>query len=149
MAACIFFGHRSTDTTYAKVLAQQIEFLICNYGVDTFYVGNQGNFDFMVLCALREMQSKYSYIQYFVVLAYMPGKKQKEEENIKYYETIYPDGLETVPRRFAISFRNKWMIQHSEYVIACVYYSSSGAGQFVRYAKNKKKTVINLTELSK
>ena len=152
MASCTFFGHRTVRNGYTNSLIQQIELLICNCGVDTFYVGNQGDFDHMALCALRKIQRKYPGIHYFVVLAYMPGKKKKGreeyEECIQEHETIYLDGIEKVPRRFAISYRNKWMVLRSEYIISCVYFSSGGAAQFVNFAKNKGKKIISLADLS-
>lgn len=142
------FGHRSISDMYKKYLTEQIEYLICECGVDTFYVGNQGNYDNMVLNVLRKIKIKYSNIQYFVVLAYMPGVKNvKKKDVIDYQETIYPEGLEKVPVRFAIPWRNKWMVHQSEYVIACVRGFSGGAAQFVKYAVNQKKTVINLIDL--
>lgn len=150
MASCTFLGHRTACNGYTNSLVQQIELLIRNYGVDTFYVGNHGSFDHMVLCALRMVKRKYSGIRYFVVLAYIPGKMKKgREEHIEAHETIYPDGIETVPLRFAISYRNKWMILRSEYVILCIYFSSGNAAQFVNFARNKGKKIINLADLSK
>ena len=42
---------------------------------------------------------------YHVVLAYMP-EKQREFDTTDYSETILPDGIETVPKRFAIEYNN-------------------------------------------
>ena len=58
--------------------------------------------------------------------------------------TIYPEGLETVPKRFAISWRNKWMIQESDVVVTYITHSWGGAAQFADLAKRKKKRVINI-----
>lgn len=38
------------------------------------------------------------------------------------------------------------MVNNSDFVIAYVKYNSGGAAQFVKYAKNQKKTVINIAE---
>jgi len=46
--------------------------------------------------ALGELKRKYPHIRYFEVLAYLP-KSQPE------HETLLPEGIETVPPRFAIS----------------------------------------------
>ena len=42
------------------------------------------------------------------------------DTDISDIETIYPEGLEYTPRRFAISKRTQWMVQQSDYVIAYV-----------------------------
>ena len=72
----------------------------------------------------------------------MPTKKNNDIPST--VETIYPDGLEKVPRRFAISQRNKWMLTQSDTVITYVEYRSSGAGQFKELAEKKGKRIIEL-----
>ena len=44
MLACTFFGHRDCYSLDEQVLIDAIEDLI-RKGVDTFYVGNQGQFE--------------------------------------------------------------------------------------------------------
>lgn len=95
--------------------------------------------------ALEELQQQYPQISYGVVLAYLPQKKDVYEEKVP---TIYPEGLEFVPKRFAICKRNEWMIQQSDYVVAYVIGSSGGAATSVQYAKKKNKIIIHLAENS-
>ena len=57
---------------------------------------------------------------------------------------MYPEGIETVPKRFAISWRNKWMIQKSDYVITYIVYSWGGAAKFADLSKRVNKIVINI-----
>ena len=45
---CTFFGHRDTPRIAELILKEKIIYLIENKNVDKFYVGNNGNFDFMV-----------------------------------------------------------------------------------------------------
>lgn len=125
----------------------QIENLITEYGVNVFYVGNNGQFDHLVAAVLRELKSRHPQISYSIVLAYLP-EREKEHNQLSYTETIYPEGLEDTPSRFAISKRNKWMVQQSEYVIAYVEHSFGGAAQFTEYARKKHRTVINLADLT-
>ena len=70
-------------------------------------------------------------------LAYMPKRNKIDTD------TIYPEGLETVPRRFAIIKRNEWMIEHSDTVITYVRHSG-GAETFSSLAKRKGKRVIEV-----
>ena len=47
MAACTFFGHRDCPESIKGNLKKEIERLICDQQVDTFYVGTQSGFDRM------------------------------------------------------------------------------------------------------
>ena len=125
----------------------QVENLITEYGVNVFYVGNNGQFDYLVAEVLRKLKSRNPQISYSIVLAYLP-EREKEHNQLSYTETIYPEGLEDTPPRFAISKRNKWMVMQSDYVIAYVEHSFGGAAQFTEYARKKHKTVINLADLT-
>ena len=77
MGACTFFGHRDCPSSIKGKLHKEIERLICNHGVDTFYVGTQGSFDRMAYAALVELRQRYRYIKVYRVLAYMPKPSQR------------------------------------------------------------------------
>ena len=70
MAVCTFFGHRDCPETIKPYLREVLTHLIINQEVDTFYVGNQGQFDGIVRSVLRELEQVYPEIHYAVVLAY-------------------------------------------------------------------------------
>ena len=72
MPCCTFFGNRDTPREMEGELIRVLLELIEKYAVDTFYVGNQGNFDYMVIQQLRRLKMRYTHIRYAVVLAYMP-----------------------------------------------------------------------------
>ena len=135
---CTFFGHRDTPKEKEPILKSTLKDLIVNKDVNVFYVGNNGKFDSMVCTVLTELSSVYP-IKYYIVLSYVPKQKTENSER-----TILPEGIETVPLRFAISYRNKWMIEQSDYVVTCVSRSWGGAAQFKELAEKKGKTVINI-----
>lgn len=54
---------------------------------------------------------------------------------------MLPEGIERVPKRFAISWRNNWMLEHSDYVVACVTHSWGGAAQYVEKAKKRYRVI--------
>lgn len=114
--------------------------------IDSFLVGNQGSFDSTVLHALRLLKKKHPNITYNVVLAYMPGVKE-EWSGYESLETIYPEGLEFVHPRYAISWRNKWMVQESDVVVTYITHSWGGAAQFAALAERKHKRVINIASM--
>lgn len=134
MPSCTFFGHRILNKDIKDLLTRQIDNLIAEYGVNVFYVGNNGQFDYLVAEVLRKLKSRNPQISYSIVLAYLP-EREKEHNQLSYTETIYPEGLEDTPPRFAISKRNKWMVMQSDYVIAYVEHSFGGAAQFTEYAR--------------
>ena len=142
---CSFFGHKDAPQSLYPKIKEYIEKLISQRNIESFMVGNQGGFDSMELKALRELKQTYSHICYNVVLAYMPTQKQ-EYELYDPSETFLPEGIETVPKRFAISWRNKWMVRESDLILCYITHSWGGAAQYVEYAKRQGKEVINLSE---
>ena len=78
-----------------------------------------------------------------MVLAYLPTKKSEYED---YTNTILPEGIETAPKRFAISYRNKWMVEQADIVITYVTHGFGGAAQFKALAERQGKTVIELSD---
>ena len=142
---CCFFGHKNVNSNLTECLLPILNELITE-GVDSFLVGNQGSFDSIVLHTLRLLKEKHPHITYHIVLAYMPGAKQ-EYSSYDPMETLYPEGLESVHPRFAISWRNKWMIQEADVVVTYITHSWGGAAQFAELAERKKKRVINIASI--
>ena len=139
MAACTFFGHRDCPSSIKGKLHKEIDRLICNHGVDTFYVGTHGNFDRMAYAALVELRKRYLHIKIYRVLAYLPKPGDNDTA-----DTIVPEGIENTYPRYAIVHRNNWMIDHSDYVIAYVTHTFGGAYQAVERAKKKGKIMIQI-----
>ena len=137
---CTFFGHKDTPKEIEPTLRSTLIDLIENKNVNVFYVGNNGSFDSMVCRQLEDLSQTYP-ITYSVVLAYLPTEKNKYDNLTN---TIYPEGLETVPKRFAISWRNKWMIQQSDIVVTYVTHNFGGAAQFKEMAVRMGKTAFNI-----
>ena len=139
---CTFFGHKDTPKEIEPTLRSTLINLIENKNVTVFYVGNNGNFDAIVRRQLEDLSQTY-LITYSVVLAYLPTKKSEYDD---YTNTILPEGIETVPKRFAISWRNKWMIDHADVVVTYVTHGFGGAAQFKELAERQGKTLIELIE---
>ena len=136
-----FFGHKYITEKIDTKLKNIIILLIEKYNVTTFYVGNHGEFDLLVIKTLIKLKNEYPYIQYFIVLAYIPNKSFNI---IPLENTILPDAIETVPKKFAIIKRNEWMISKSNYVICYVNNKFGNSYKFMKMAKNSGKEIINL-----
>ena len=137
--ACCFFGHKDTPDSVKDDIYAAIEKLIVEYSVDTFYVGNQGRFDAIARSILRELKEEYPQIDYVVVLAYMPCKQHEDD-----LDTMLPEGIEFVHPRYAISWRNSWMLQQSDYVVTYITHSWGGAAKFADKARKQGKRVFNI-----
>ena len=131
---CCFFGHREVTHNIRPKLTAILGKLITEYGVTDFYVGHQGQFDSMVYSVLKELKANYPQIRYTVVLAYMPDEHIKE---LYGEDTLFPDGMESVPKKFAISKRNDWMIGHSDVAVCYVWKITGGAAKFKKKAEKK------------
>ena len=136
-----FFGHRDTPQNIAEILGAKIEELIVSRGVNEFYVGDSGAFDRIALEELAKLEKKYPFIRYCVVLAYMPTPKKRTDA-----PTLYPEGLEKVPPRFAITRRNRFMADRADIAVVYVKNSWGGAFQALSYARSKGREIINLAE---
>ncbi len=138
---CTFFGHRDCYELEGSVLQAAVEKLIAE-GVDTFYVGHQGDFDRMVFACLRRLRDRYPHISFSVVLAYLPSGVSGDDPYEGY--SLYPEGLELVPPRFAIEKRNEWMLCRADVCLCYVKRARGGAYKFMKRAEKKGRCVINL-----
>ena len=148
MSICSFFGHRSVGAEIRPGLYAEIERHIIEKSSDTFYVGGYGQFDNMTAGILCNMKERYPHIAVYHVLAYLPTGANAENHE-KQHPTLYPEGLELVPKKFAIAHRNRWLVAQSDCIIAYVRASWGGAYEALKYAKQQGKDIINLAELSK
>lgn len=139
---CCFFGHRDTPSYIANRLRNLLPQLVKEKQVTRFLVGNEGGFDRMVATALSELQKEYPNIQCYIVLAYLPQAKSTPPP----LETIYPEGLERVPKRFAIDRRNKWMLKQSDITVGYIRFSTGGAARYFEIAKKNGKEMIQLAD---
>ena len=140
---CTFFGHRDVSEKIEPILQSTLINLIEKKNVSLFYVGDKGNFDAMVKSQLEKLSEIYP-IEYYIVLSCLPKKKyyyEKEEKN-----TILPEGIELVPPKFAISWRNKWMLKQSDFVVTYVSRVSAGSWKFKELAEKQRKIVIELSD---
>lgn len=142
---CTFFGHRQCPISIRPALKCCLENLIIHHDVTVFYVGNQGAFDSIVHSALRELAEQYTNITYAVVLAYLPPERKDDLAQYQdYTDTLYPEGIESVPKRFAIDWRNRWMLKQADYVVTYITHHWGGAAKFAEKAARSGKQIINL-----
>lgn len=141
---CFFIGAHYASNDIIKPLTAVIEQHITEYGVTDFTVGHYGKFDSIVQDVLSDLKKKYPHIVLTLLLPYQPVHQQvfvKEG-----FAPVYPEGLENVPKRYAIVQANKNQINKSDYLIAHPGYGNSR--NFTEYAQRReKKGLIKVTLL--
>ena len=139
-----FCGHSTVYPmeTVEAWLRETVAALILR-GAEKFYLGGYGTFDQMAAAAVWEQKAQHPNIASVLVLPYLDRKVISEH----YDYTTYPP-LESVPKRFAISRRNRWMVDNSDVLVAYVTREWGGAATTLKYAERKKKEIIRYTEES-
>lgn len=137
-----FCGHREVQEAekVRKWLCETVEGLI-QEGADCFYLGGYGQFDSMAADVVWETKQKYPHIRSVLVLPYL----DREYDMSGYDESIYPP-LEKIPRRYAISKRNEYMVDRADLVVAYVIYCFGGANKTFQYAYRKRKRIVRYTQ---
>ena len=95
----------------------------------------------MVRRCLKSLREKYPYIRYSVVLAYLPAERQDYEDHSN---TMYPEGIESVHPRYAIDWRNRYLVDAADICVCYIDHTWGGAYKFVRLAKKHRKRIVNL-----
>lgn len=116
MCRVFLMGGRFTSEKIRPLLYKAIEKHITEYGANTYYVGHRGNFDRMCMGVLKELKEKYPSIMLYLVEPY--ALSQPKIEAPQGFELYYPE-IEKVPLRLAIVQANKYMVQHSDYLVIC------------------------------
>lgn len=141
----VFVGHGRLYSVNGlfEALTQEIEkYVLLNQKI-SFYCGGIGDFDNLCAKACLEVKKKSKNCELLLIIPYI---NSVNKENILYDGIIYPP-IENVPLKFAINYRNRWMIDKADVIIAYVDHSFGGAYNTVKYAESKKKRVINLAEI--
>ena len=135
----IFCGHSevSNPEEIKKKLTRIIEDLISE-GATTFLLGGYGAFDSLAARSVKELKSSHPEVRSILVIPYL----DREYDLTLYDESEYPP-IENVPKRFAISKRNEWMIDQADMVISGVTHDWGGAAKTLKYAERKKKKIIS------
>lgn len=141
---CFFIGSRYTPSSIEEQLIKVVEKHITEYGVTTFIVGHYGSFDSLVIDVLKEAKKRHTNIELYLLAPYALNQNRDAPE--WFNGTLYPEGLESVPKRYAIVQANRYMIQHSDYLIS--YCGVGNSRKFVEYAQEReKKGLIRVTLL--
>ena len=138
MKRCFFVGHRETGSDILPIVRETVIRYRQEWNVREFIVGHYGGFDRIAARAVMEAKKLCPDIILGMLLPYHP-EEQKIELPSFFDMSIYPLGAETVPKRFAISYANRYMIDQSDYLIAYVSHSVGNSSQLLEYAYRRER----------
>ena len=146
MKSCYFIGHREADERLLPILTAAIEWLITEEQVSFFYVGGYGGFDRIAATAVKRMKLQHPEITLMLVLPYHPAERPIETP-YGFDGTYYPEGLEKVPRRYAIVRTNEIMVKQSDWLVSYVRHGASNSRRILEYAQKQGTACININDL--
>ena len=143
MSVCSFFGHSHLYGQQEEIVQRlrQVIIDLIEKGVDTFYVGNHGEFDILSSKIACDLKTLYPHIQVVVVLCY-PNELQYLK--CKFTDFLMPEEVEVAPKRACIVKRNHWVVDNSDYVVSYIKYKIGGAYSVIQYAQKHKKQIIEV-----
>ena len=148
MKSCFFIGHREAPESVFTHLTTVLEWLIVEENVGYFYVGQYGAFDHMAALAVKRLKQQYPHIILQLVLPYHPAERPISAPP-EFDGNLYPEGMENVPKRYAIVKANKQMVNFSDWLIAYACHPGSNARSLLEYARRReKKSLIHIINLA-
>ena len=144
--SCCGFGHRVLLMDIEKPLRDVLERLVKERGVTVFYTGGMGEFDELFARMVRSMKWNNPRLRLVRVLPYLTRRINQDKV---YYERLYdeiliPAALDGVHHKAAIGLRNRWMVDHSDFVVAAIHRDFGGAAEAVLYAEERSKEVLQI-----
>lgn len=147
--SCFFIGHREADEQLLPRLERAVEQLIAEENVRYFYVGRYGGFDRIAATAVKKAKQQHSYITLMLVLPYHPADRPVDTPD-GFDGTYYPDGLENVPKRYAITRTNRILVDSCDWLVCYVRHGASNSRNLLEYARRRERKglleIVNIFE---
>ncbi len=113
------------------------------------YLGGYGEFDSFAYECCKKYKDMHPNVSLVFVTPYLDIEYQRNhlQNKRKKFDVIFYPEIENKPLRFAIFYRNRYMVDKADYIIAYVEHDWGGAYTTYRYAKRKGKEIFNLGTL--
>ena len=138
-------SHFSKSKEYEQKILSFLEEKVGNQSAD-MYLGGYGDFDNFAYSCCRKYKETHPNISLVFVTPYLTVEYQKNHldyQQTRYDSILYPE-IEDKPPRFAIFYRNKYMVEKADYVVAYIDHDWGGAYTTYKHAKRKGKEILNL-----
>ena len=144
-----FCGHSlfSKSEEYEQKILDFLKEKVGEQSADIF-LGGYGDFDGFAYECCKKYKKTHPKVSLVFVTPYLTIEYQKnhlEYQKTRYDSIIYPE-IEGKPKRFAIVYRNRYMVEMADYVVAFVSHKKGGAYKTYKYAKMKGKEIFNLSD---
>ena len=144
-----FFGHSSfvVKKEYEQRVEEFLEKTVGDHHAD-MYLGGYGGFDSFAYDCCKKYKQTHPNVSLVFITPYITVEYQKNHLNqLKslYDLIIYPEIENRLPR-FAIVYRNKWIVENADYIVVGIDHVYGGAYKAYCHALNIKKPVINIME---
>ena len=144
-----FCGHSTYSETeeHEKKILNFLEKRVGNTPCD-FFLGEYGSFDAFCYRIAKKFKALHHNSKLMFITPYINDsflKKHLSEKEKRFDEIIYPN-LENIPPRYAISKRNRWIVEKADIIVAYVHHKFGGAYSMYRYAEQKKKEIYDITK---
>ena len=144
---CFMFGHRDTpDDAYGEILDAAKEVHV-RYGITDFIAGGYGSFDRLAQKAILALKKTCGDLRYIRLLPYHP-EERKIEIDPEWDGTVYPDGMEQVPRKYAIVRANRYMLDRASAVICCAWHTGNARNLYYHAIKRAEKEGIAVKNIA-
>lgn len=147
-----FCGHKqfTRGEEYEQTVLTFLEEKVRNQPAD-IYLGGYGDFDRFAYECCKKYKEAHPNISLVLVTPYLTIDYQRnylQHQKETYDSVLYPE-IEDKPKRYAIYYRNRYMVEKADYVVAYVSHDWGGAYTTYRYAKRIGKEIFNLAQLKK
>ena len=103
--------------------------------------------DRLAASAVKEAKRFHPEVKLTLLLPYHPAERPIPKPD-GFDSTYYPPGMENVPRKVAIVRANRYMVDHTDFLIANAWHPASNARDLLEYArKRERKGLIHVTAL--
>ncbi len=138
MGRLFFIGHREATDSLISILAAEVERHIIEYSVTDFVVGRYGRFDCLAAQCVKAAEKRHPEVKMTLLLPYHPYDWSIPTP-FGFDGISYPPRMEAVPKRAAIVRSDRYMVDHSDYLIAYAWHYVSNARELVEYAQRREK----------
>lgn len=110
-------------------------------------LGEYGGFDCFAYDCCKKYKSTQPHVSLVFVTPYLTPEymRNRLQHQKRYDQILYPE-IEDKPKRYAIVYRNRYMVEKADFVIAYVSHDWGGAYTTYRYAKRMGKEILNLAD---
>ena len=138
----VFCGHSGFNESekYEQTLLKILNDTVGENPVE-MYLGGYGLFDEFANQCAKKYKATHPNVSLIYVTPYITSEYCRNHLKLKkaqYDSIIYPD-IEKVPLKYAVLYRNRYMINNADYVIAYVKRAFGGAYQSLKFARSKIK----------